>query len=43
MVPELAREIEPLRQEAGLSTGELLESLQEERERYYQETYATVQ
>jgi len=40
MVPELAREIERLRQEAGLSTKELLQSLREERERYYQEKYA---
>ena len=39
MVPELAREIERLRLEAGLSTEELLESLRQERERYYQETY----
>ncbi len=39
MVPELAREIERLRQEAGLSTEELLESLREERKRYYRETY----
>jgi bifunctional DNA-binding transcriptional regulator/antitoxin component of YhaV-PrlF toxin-antitoxin module len=37
MVPELAREIERLRLEAGLSTKELLESLRQERERYYQE------
>lgn len=40
MVPELAREIERLRLEAGLSTEELLEGLREERERYYQEIYA---
>jgi AbrB family looped-hinge helix DNA binding protein len=40
MVPELAREIERLRLEAGLSTEELLEGLREERERYYEETYA---
>jgi bifunctional DNA-binding transcriptional regulator/antitoxin component of YhaV-PrlF toxin-antitoxin module len=39
MVPELAREIERLRQEAGLSTEELLESLREERKRYYRETH----
>ena len=37
MVPELAREIERLRLEAGLSTEELLESLRQERERCYQE------
>lgn len=40
MVPELAREIERLRLEAGLSTEELLEGLRKERERYYEETYA---
>jgi len=39
MVPELAREIEKARIEAGLSTEELLESLREQREIYYQETY----
>jgi bifunctional DNA-binding transcriptional regulator/antitoxin component of YhaV-PrlF toxin-antitoxin module len=41
MVPELAREIEQLRQEAGLSIKELLETLRQERERYYQEKYET--
>jgi AbrB family looped-hinge helix DNA binding protein len=40
MVPELAREIERMRQEAGLSIEELLASLREQRERYYQECYA---
>lgn len=40
MVPELAREIERARVEAGLSTVELLVSLREQRERYYQEHYA---
>jgi bifunctional DNA-binding transcriptional regulator/antitoxin component of YhaV-PrlF toxin-antitoxin module len=40
MVPELAREIERMRQEAGLSTEELLHSLREQRERYYAENYA---
>jgi bifunctional DNA-binding transcriptional regulator/antitoxin component of YhaV-PrlF toxin-antitoxin module len=40
MVPELAREIERLRLEAGLSIEELLENLRQERERYYQEKYA---
>lgn len=40
MVPELAREIERLRLEAGLSIEELLENLRRERERYYQERYA---
>ena len=39
MVPELAREIERLRLEAGLSTEELLETLRQERERYHQEKY----
>jgi AbrB family looped-hinge helix DNA binding protein len=39
MVPELAREIERARLEAGLSTEELLQSLREQRERYAQETY----
>jgi bifunctional DNA-binding transcriptional regulator/antitoxin component of YhaV-PrlF toxin-antitoxin module len=40
MVPELAREIERLRLEAGLSIEELLENLRQERQRYYQEKYA---
>jgi bifunctional DNA-binding transcriptional regulator/antitoxin component of YhaV-PrlF toxin-antitoxin module len=39
MVPELAREIERIRLEAGLSTEELLQSLREQRERYNQEKY----
>jgi bifunctional DNA-binding transcriptional regulator/antitoxin component of YhaV-PrlF toxin-antitoxin module len=34
MVPELAREIERMRQEAGLSVEELLGALREQRERY---------
>ncbi len=34
MVPELAREIERMRLEAGLSTEELLYSLREQREQY---------
>ena len=34
MVPELAREIERTRLEAGLSTEELLQGLREQRERY---------
>ncbi len=37
MVPELAREIERARVEAGLSTEELLQTLREERERYHVE------
>lgn len=40
MVPELAREIERMRQEAGLSIEQLLVTLREQRERYYQERYA---
>ena len=34
MLPELAREIEKMRLEAGLSIGELLQSLREQREKY---------
>jgi bifunctional DNA-binding transcriptional regulator/antitoxin component of YhaV-PrlF toxin-antitoxin module len=34
LVPELAREIERLRLEAGLSTAELLAGLREQREKY---------
>jgi hypothetical protein len=37
MVPELAREIEKIRLEAGVSIEELLQELQAQRERYYQE------
>ena len=40
MVPELAREIEQARLEAGLSIEELLTALREQRERYYRENYA---
>lgn len=40
MAPELAREIERLRLEAGLTTDELLAGLREQRERYYAERYA---
>ena len=39
MVPELAREIEKLRQESGASVEELLQGIREERARYYQEKY----
>lgn len=39
MVPELAREIERARLEAGLDTAELLQALREQRERYVAETY----
>ena len=35
MVPELAREIEKVRLEAGLSIEELLQSLREQREKYH--------
>lgn len=37
MVPELAREIERARLEAGLSVEEMLVGLREQRERYYVE------
>ena len=37
MLPELAREIERMRLEAGLSTEEMLRSLREQRDRGYQE------
>jgi len=40
MVPELAREIERLRVESGLSIDQLLVSLREQRERYHEERYA---
>jgi bifunctional DNA-binding transcriptional regulator/antitoxin component of YhaV-PrlF toxin-antitoxin module len=43
MVPELAREIERIRQESGLSLEELLHGLKEARERYYQEKYESFQ
>ena len=39
MVPELAREIERARLEAGLSVEELLATLCEQRELYHQEHY----
>ncbi len=39
MVPELAREIEKARLEAGLTTEELLDNLCRQRERYYRENY----
>ena len=39
MVPELAREIERARTEAGLSTDDLLSTLREQRERYQREQY----
>lgn len=40
IVPEIAREIERMRVEAGLSLDDLLVGLREQRERYYQEHYA---
>ncbi|MCP4415264.1 MAG: AbrB/MazE/SpoVT family DNA-binding domain-containing protein [Chloroflexi bacterium] len=40
MVPELAREIEQIRLEAGLSSEELIVSLREQREKYYAEKYS---
>jgi bifunctional DNA-binding transcriptional regulator/antitoxin component of YhaV-PrlF toxin-antitoxin module len=40
MVPELAREIERIRLEAGLGIEELLEDLREQREQYTKEKYA---
>lgn len=43
MVPELAREIERARLEAGLSVEELLQGLREQRERYFQEKYGPEQ
>ena len=39
MVPELAREIERYRREAGVSTEDLLQGLREERERYHREQH----
>ena len=43
MVPELAREIERARVEAGLSIEELLANLREQRERYHTEHDASNQ
>ena len=40
MVPELARELDRLRRESGVTVEELLTGLREQRERYYHETYA---
>ena len=39
MVPELAREIERARIEAGLSVEDMLQELREQRERYVAEKY----
>lgn len=41
LVPELAAEIERLRLEAGISSEELISTLREQRQRYYQDKYAT--
>ena len=41
MIPELAREIEQARLEAGLSVEDLLQGLREQRRRYSQEKYGT--
>jgi bifunctional DNA-binding transcriptional regulator/antitoxin component of YhaV-PrlF toxin-antitoxin module len=43
MVPELAREIERARLEAGLSTEEMLTTLREQRKRYVAEKYGQVE
>lgn len=40
LVPELVREIEQARLEAGLSTADLLKGRREQRERYHHETSA---
>jgi bifunctional DNA-binding transcriptional regulator/antitoxin component of YhaV-PrlF toxin-antitoxin module len=40
IVPELAREIERIRLEAGLNVDELLDDLRKQRERYGKEKYA---
>jgi len=40
MVPELAREIETMRLEDGISIQEMIEGLREQRDRYYQEQHA---
>jgi bifunctional DNA-binding transcriptional regulator/antitoxin component of YhaV-PrlF toxin-antitoxin module len=39
VVPKLAREIERMRQDAGLTTEKLLADLREQREQYYTERY----
>ncbi len=39
IVPELAREIERYRREAGVSTEDLMQGLREERKRYRREKY----
>lgn len=39
MVPDLTREIERFRREAGVSMEDLMQGLREERERYHEEHY----
>lgn len=41
VVPKLTAQIEHLHQEAGLSVEDLLEGLDEQRRRYYDERYGT--
>jgi bifunctional DNA-binding transcriptional regulator/antitoxin component of YhaV-PrlF toxin-antitoxin module len=41
MVPELAREIEKIREEAGMSMAELLQGLREQRAHYHTENDAS--
>ncbi len=43
MIPELAREIEQARLEAGLSIEDLLDGLREQRKRYIREKYGSDQ
>ena len=43
LIPELAREIEQARLDAGISIEELLEGLREQRARYNQEKYGNEQ
>lgn len=43
LVPELAKEIEKMRLEAGLSVEELLVELRAQRDRYYQERYGSAE
>jgi hypothetical protein len=43
MVPELAREIERARLEAGLSVEEMLATLRDQRKRYVAEKYGQVE
>ena len=41
VVSKIAREIEQIREEAGLSLDDLLEGLDEQRRRFYQEKYGS--